>query len=164
MLARAGLGACPIGSLGWLSPDVCVQTPPWTYWAWSPGAGFGAQDSDRLFRGFGGPAQAPPPLIVQSPGRLISRELVWSRQFVPSSAWKLHLPQNMLTPSSVGVPQILKSTVKVPLQSFYFFNIYLFIWLCRVVMAACGIFMASCGIFCCKAQILWSTPHALQSA
>ena len=104
------------------------------------------------------------PPIVQSPGRLISRELVRSRQFVPSSAWKLHLPQNMLTPSSMWVPQILKSTVKVPLKSFYFFNIYLFIWLCRVVMAACGIFIASCGIFCCKAQILWSTPHALQSA
>ena len=66
MLARAGLGACPVGSLGWLSPDVCVQTPPWTYWAWSPGAGFGAQDSDRLFRGFGGPAQPPAPPIVVS--------------------------------------------------------------------------------------------------
>ena len=30
---------------------------------------------------------------------------------------------------------------------FLFFNICLFIWLRRLLMAACGIFIASCGIF-----------------
>ena len=28
-------------------------------------------------------------------------------------------------------------------------NIYLFIWLCRILVAACGIFIAACGIFSC---------------
>ena len=37
---------------------------------------------------------------------------------------------------------------------FLFFNICLFIWLRRLLMAACGIFIASCGIFRFRAQIL----------
>ena len=39
----------------------------------------------------------------------------------------------------------------IPLRDIglFIFNIYLFIWLCRVLAVARGIFVAACGIFRC---------------
>lgn len=88
------------------------------------------------------------PPAAQSPGRLISRELVLYRQFTPSSALKLHLPQN----SFIHVdPSDIEVNCQGSAPVFSFLNICLFIWLRRVVVAACGIFIASCGIFHCRA-------------
>jgi len=37
----------------------------------------------------------------------------------------------------------------------FFFHVYLFIWLCQVLVAALRIFTGSCRIFCCGARPLW---------
>ena len=42
----------------------------------------------------------------------------------------------------------------VELLDYYFFNIYLFVWLRRVLVAARGIFTATRGIFWCGARAL----------
>ena len=112
----AGMGGFPVGSPGQLSADSHAQTPPWTYWVWISGAGSGTQDLDRLFRVFCGLVQAP---LDQALRRHISRELVHypSRQLIASLALIWCLPQNMLNPSSMWVPHILKSTIRVLLQS-----------------------------------------------
>ena len=44
---------------------------------------------------------------------------------------------------------------------FFFFNIYLFIWLPRVLVAALGIFTDACRIFSCGMQDLVPGPPAL---
>ena len=57
-------------------------------------------------------------------------------------------------PISLGV---LRSRISF----FFFFNIYLFIWLPRVLVAALGIFTDACRIFSCGMQDLVPGPPAL---
>ena len=67
--------------------------------------------------------------------------------FVKRSSWSDEWNMQRLEGLSLSLPPLV--SVSVLLFFNIYFLIYLFIWLCQVLVAACRIFIAARGIFSC---------------